>query len=87
MVLPNYTGSSRYALINMVCIALANHDQPSQAVHNELTLLSGLIRTAVKSGSRIQVRFVYDESGRRGRVGLGQAEGKSIGFNDRRGKR
>ena len=46
MVLPDYAGSSRYALINTVCIALANHDQPSQAVHNELTLLSGLIRTA-----------------------------------------
>ena len=38
-----------------------------------------------ESGSRIRVRFVYDESGRRGRVGLGQAEGESIGFNDRGG--
>ena len=39
-----------------------------------------------ESGSRIQLQFVYDESGRRGRVGLGQAEGKLIGFNDRGGK-
>ena len=39
-----------------------------------------------ESGSRIRVRFVYDESSRRGRVGLGQTEGKSIRFNDRGGK-
>ena len=36
-----------------------------------------------ESGSRIRVWFIYDESGRRGRIGLGQAEGESIRFNDR----
>ena len=39
-----------------------------------------------ESGSRVRVWFVYNESGRRGRVGLGQAEGKLIRFNDRGGK-